>query len=62
MNLLKGEIDSRWKGRGCIYIGRERRREGSKETEEMASTSNRDDGTCQTCQCILWRDVISVTL
>ncbi len=36
MNLLEREIDSTGKGRG------------SKETEEMASLSNRHDGTCQT--------------
>lgn len=48
MNLLEREIDSTGKGK-----------EGSKETEEMASPSNRHDGTCQTGQCILWRDVIS---
>ncbi len=47
MNLLEREIDSTGKGRG------------SKETEEMASPSNRHDGTCQTGQCILWRDAIS---
>ncbi len=47
MNLLEREIDSTGKGGG------------GKETEEMASPSNRHDGTRQTAQCILWRDAIS---